>query len=161
MTKDQPQIAFSGKFGKNGAKRLHSENIESCILNPYKECRKFQSLKVAERWNCSKCSRPHHVLLHDDRPNRADSSSDTAVSSTPSQGESRSDSTTVGELQDDDDGNEQVYLILLTAIKHDEGGQTCERIPFYAAIDTWSNQNFVFTLSLTNYLVIEILTHWN
>ena len=76
------------------------------------------------------------MLLHDDRPNRADSSSDTAVSSTPSQGESRSDLTTVGELQDDDDGNEQVCLMLLTAIKHDEEGQTCERISFYAAIDT-------------------------
>ena len=163
QTKKEPQIAFSGKFGKNGAKRLHSGQ---CVLHPkalqhsLTECKKFQGLKVAERWNvvkdhglclncfavnhytrncrlrgCSKCSRPHHELLHDDRPNRADSSSDAAVSSTP-QGESRSDSTTIGKLQDEDDGNEQVCLMLLTAVKHDEGGKTCERIPFYAAIDT-------------------------
>ena len=84
-----------------------------------------------------------------------------AVSSIPSQGESRSDSMTVGELQDEDDGNEQVCLMLLTAIKHDDDrqtreripfyikhyddGQTCERIPFYAPIDTGATRTFVLT----------------
>ena len=57
QTKDQPQMAFSGKFEKNGAKRLHSKQ---CVLHPkalqysLTECRKFQSLKVAERWNVVK-----------------------------------------------------------------------------------------------------------
>ena len=157
------QIAFNDKFGKNGAKRLHSGQ---CVLHPKSlqhsltECRKFQSLKVAERWNivkdhglcfnrfavnhyirncrlksCRKCLQPHHKLLHNDRPNHADLSSDVAVSLTPSQGKSWSDLTTVGELQDEDDRNEQVCLMLLTAVKHDDGGHTCEHIPFYAAID--------------------------
>ena len=57
QTKKEPQIAFSGKFGKNGAKRLQSKQ---CVLHPKSlhhsltECRKFQSLKVAERWNIVK-----------------------------------------------------------------------------------------------------------
>ena len=110
--------------------------------------------------SCRKCSfligNLNHELLHDDRPNRADSSSDAAVSSTPSQGESRSDSTTVGELQDEDDGSEQVCLMLFTTIKHDNGGQTCERIPFYAAIDTEATR----TLCSRN-LAQKLFGYWN
>ena len=154
QTKEQPQIAFSDKFGKSGAKCLYSGQ---CVLYPkflqhsLTECRKFQNLKVAERSNivkdhglcfncfavnhytrncrlknCSKCSRPHHELLRDDRPSRADLSSDAAVSSTPSQGESRSDSTTVGELQDEDDGNETSLLDVSHCYQTRRGGQTCE-----------------------------------
>ena len=181
QTKKEPQIAFTGKFGKDGAKRLHSKE---CVLHPkalqhsLTECRKFQSLKVTERWNVvkdhslcfncfagnhytrncqlrsfSKCSRPHHELLHNDRPNRADSSSD---ASTQSEGESRSDSTTVGELHDEDDGNEQVCLMLLTAIKHDERGQTCEQIPFYAAIDNGATRTLC-----SRDLAQKLFGYWN
>ena len=106
--------------------------------------------------SCTKCSRAHHELLHDDRPNRANSSLDTAVSSTPSQGESWSDSRTVGELQDEDDENEQVCLMLLTAVKHDNGGQTCERIPFYAAIDTGATRTLC-----SRDLAQKLFGHWN
>ena len=96
---------------------------------------------------------------HDDRPNRADSSSAAALSSTPSQGELRSDSTTVGELQDEDDGNEQVML--LTAVKHDKGGQTCEGILIYAAIDTGATGPCAHVISPKSCLVIGILADIN
>ena len=32
--------------------------------------------------------------------------------------------------------NEQVYLMLLTAFKHNNGGHSCEQNPFYGAINT-------------------------
>ena len=83
---------------------------------------------------------------------------------------------TVGELQDEDDGNEQVCLMLLTAIKHDDDGQTreripfyikhyndgqtCERIPFYAAIDTGATK-LLCSHDLAQTLVIGILTDIN
>ena len=105
--------------------------------------------------SCRKCSRPHHKLLHDDLPNRADSSSDAEVSSTPLQGESQSDSTTFGELQDEDDGNDQVCLM-----QYDGDGQTRKRIPFYAAIDTGATRTLC-SRDVAQKLVIEILTDIN
>ena len=46
--------------------------------------------------------------------------------------------------------------MLLTAVKHDKGGQTCERIPFYAAIDTGAMRTLC-----SRDLAQKLFGHWN
>ena len=131
-----------------------------CVLHPESSqhslaaCRTFRNLSVTERWDvcrrfdlcfncfkkdhqikactqtrCEKCKKFHHSLLHDDdwKPKH-----ELPTASLSTQECSNTQSTVVstgGKL-------EQIGIMRLTAVRRNDRGGICERIPFYAAVDT-------------------------